>query len=274
MNGKKKMFDSLILFFFFAWRDKHRDREHKDHKSSHRDKDKHHSSSSKSGSGHDHRHKERESKKSLENGVVDQQQLKPPPIKVEQDVVEVKEEVRDPLDTSNCSFSETNVIQANGIRECFVNVSQISNSSCDYSLSQFRADESAFSTHGGGVGLAGDGYDDESRDVGDYDQGDTGENGRNNGDDDDDDYNGGGGDDADSDDEIPIAKRKKINAIKRELSDDDDDVPLTARKKPKTEAKKAKKIKREPSDEDDEDDYDKPKKKKIKKEKVQWPPSE
>lgn len=180
----------------------------------------------------------------------------------------MKEELRDPLDTSNCSFSETSAIQVNGIRECFVNVSQISNSSCDYSLSQFRADESAFSIKGAGGHGGGVRYDDDSRDVGDY------ENGGNNDEDDNDndnDYGGGGGagredDNNDSDDEIPIAKRKKI---KQELSDDDDDVPLTARKKPKTEAKKAKKIKREPSDdEDDEDDYDKPKKKKIKKEKV------
>lgn len=180
-------------------------------------------------------------------------------IKAEPDVVEVKEELRDPLDTSNYSFSETNAIQANGIRECFVNVSQISNSSCDYSMSQFRADESAFSIKG----MTGFRYDDDSRDIGDYDQGDNA-----NGDD-------GGGDDGnangdESDEDMPIAKRKKI---KREISDDDDDedLPLTARKKPKTEAKKAKKIKREPSDdEEDDDDYDKPKKKKIKKEKVRF----
>lgn len=183
-------------------------------------------------------------------------------IKAEPDVVEVKEELRDPLDTSNYSFSETNAIQANGIRECFVNVSQISNSSCDYSMSQFRADESAFSIKG----MTGFRYDDDSRDIGDYDQGDNA-----NGDDDGgDDGNARDGEGDESDEDMPIAKRKKI---KREISDDDDDedLPLTARKKPKTEAKKAKKIKREPSDdEEDDDDYDKPKKKKIKKEKVRF----
>lgn len=248
-------------------RDKDRDREHKEHhsskehKSSHRDKDKHHSSSK---SSHD-RHKERESKKSLENGVVEQQQQQlqqqqeQPDIKAEPDVVEVKEELRDPLDTSNYSFNETNAIRTNGIRECFVNVSQISNSSCDYSMSQFRPDESAFSVKG----MTGFRYDDDSRDIGDYDQGDNNGNGGD---------NDNGGDDGESDEDMPIAKRKKI---KREISDDDDDedLPLTARKKAKPETKKAKKIKREPSDdEEDDDDYDKPKKKKIKKEKVRSPP--
>lgn len=279
---KNLLLNGFVCCLFVIRRDKHRDkdrdREHKDknhkehhsssskeHKSSHRDKDKHHSSS-KSSSSHD-RHKERESKKSLENGVADQQkqqlhqqQQEQPQIKVnEPDVVEVKEELRDPLDTSNYSFSESNAIQANGIRECFVNVSQISNSSCDYSMSQFRPDESAFSIKGTTGGIR---FDDDSRDIGDYDQGDNG-----NGDDaGDEDYNDNNGDDSDED--MPIAKRKKI---KREISDDDDDedLPLTARKKPKTEVKKPKKIKREPSDDDeDEDDYDKPKKKKIKKEKV------
>lgn len=153
----------------------------------------------------------------------------------------VNEDMRDPLDTTNFPYSESNAIQANGIRECFVNVSQISEtSSCDYSMSQFRADESAFSMKGG-VG------DEESQDCGSF---------------------GGEGNDMlddQNDEDLPIAQRKKI---KCELSDDEDDMPLTARKKPATE-KKAKKIKREASD--DEDDYDKPKKKKIKKEKVTHP---
>lgn len=205
-------------------RDKHRDkdREHREH----RDKDKHHSSKS----SHD-RHKDRENKANNENGVA---HIKSEPVAV------IKEEQRDPLDTNNYSFSETNAIQANGIRECFVNVSQISEaSSCDYSMSQFRADESQFSIKGEA--------DDESQESAIFaadgnDMLDSQE---------------------DDDEDMPIAQRKKV---KRELSDDDeDDMPLTARKKTKTE-KKEKKIKREPSD--DEDDYDKPKKKKIKKEKV------
>lgn len=146
------------------------------------------------------------------------------------------------MDTANYSFSESNAIQANGIRECFVNVSQMSEaSSCDYSMSQFRADESAF------IIKAEATADDDTRDGNNY----VG-------------YGNDTIDSQDDDEDIPIAQRKKI---KREISDDnEDDVPLTARKKPKTE-KKEKKIKREPSD-DDEDDYDKPKKKKIKKEKV------
>lgn len=216
-----------ICYFFVSRRDKHRDKEHREHRE-HGDKEKHHSSKS----SHD-RHKERD-KKATENGVA---HIKSEP------VVAIKEEQRDPLDTSNYSFSETNAIQANGIRECFVNVSQMSEaSSCDYSMSQFRADESAFSIKGDR-----DTYDDSQASFA---------------------YNNdtldGQGDD-DEEEDMPIAQRKKI---KCEISDDDeeDDMPLTARKKPKTE-KKAKKMKREPSD-DEADDYDKPKKKKIKKEKV------
>lgn len=201
-------------------RDKHRD---KGHKSEHRDKEKHHSSKSS--------HKDRE-KKSTENGVEH--------IKIEPAPVTIKKELRDPLNTSDYALSEANVIQANGIRDCFVNMSQISEtSSCDYSMSQFRTDESAFVIKGDMP------VDEESQDYGAY-----------------------GNDIAESPDDeedLPIAQRKKI---KRELSDDDeDDMPLTARKKPKPE-KKEKKIKREVSD--DEDDYDKPKKKKMKKEKVKF----
>lgn len=152
----------------------------------------------------------------------------------------MKEEIRDPLDTANFSFSETDAIQANGIRECFVNVSQISEtSSCDYSMSQFRADESAFS-------IKAEAPDDDSQEE-------TSRFGQ---------FRNESLEDDDVED-VPISQRKKI---KREISDDEDEMPLTARKKPKTE-KKEKKIKREPSD-NEEDDYDKPKKKKIKKEKV------
>lgn len=130
-------------------------------------------------------------------------------------------------------------MQANGIRECFVNVSQISEaSSCDYSMSQFRADESAFSIKNEAAEA-----DDDSQESA-FGNNDTL--------------------DSQDDEDVPIAQRKKI---KREISDDEDEMPLTARKKPKTE-KKEKKIKREPSDDDEENDYDKPKKKKIKKEKV------
>lgn len=138
---------------------------------------------------------------------------------------------RDPLrDTENSSYTDTNSAQGNGIRDCFVNMSQISeSSSCDYSMSQFRADESAFIMKGEA--------DDESQQSANYEA-----------------YRN-------DEEDIPIAHRKKV---KREITDDEDDMPLTSRKKIKTE-KKEKKIKREPSDDEDED---KPKKKKIKKEKV------
>lgn len=155
------------------------------------------------------------------------------------------QEETDPLGTNDFTFpsanANSNAIQANGIRECFVNVSQISEtSSCDYSMSQFRADESAF--------VMKEEADEESQDGEAADASYAPNN-----------------DDDDDDEDIPIAQRKKV---KRELSDDDeDDVPLTARKKVKSE-KKEKKIKRQPSEDEEDDDYDKPKKKKIKKEKV------
>lgn len=212
---------------FFS-RDKHRD---KDKHREHRDKNKHHSSKS---SGHD-RHKDRD-KKTTENGHSAHIRSEP--------VVAIKDEQKDPLDTANFSYTESDAIQANGIRDCFVNVSQISEtSSCDYSMSQFKADESAFSIKGE--------VDDDSQASVNYEAYGT-------------DARDGQEDDDDDEEDIPIGQRKA--AIKREISDDEDDMPLTARKKPKTE-KKEKKIKRAPSD-DENDDYDKPKKKKIKKEKV------
>lgn len=220
-------------------RDKHRDKERKENKE-HRDKDKHHSSKS----SHHDRHKDRE-KKVTENGV--EHAIKAEP------VVAVKDEIKDPLDISDyAAFSESNVnrannvqskMQENGIRDCYVNVSQMSEtSSCDYSMSQFRADESAFSIKAE--------INDDSRGIGDYAGNDTIES------------------QDDDDDDVPIAQRKKIKRELAVVDDDEDDMPLTARKKPKTE-KKEKKIKREISD-DEEDDYDKPKKKKIKKEKVKF----
>lgn len=234
MNGYLITWNSLLDWFVY-WRDKHRDKEHREHKE-HRDKEKHHSSKS----SHKDRDRDRE-KKSNGNGV--EQHIKAEPVVVFQ-------EEKDPLDTPDFTFPQLNAnanantnadtFQPNGIRDCFVNMSHISEtSSCDYSMSQFRADESAFTIKA------------EQNDEGSMDAGD-GNYGMNESQDDDD------------DDDVPIAQRKKI---KRELSDDDeDDVPLTARKKVKSE-KKEKKIKRQQSD-DDEDDYDKPKKKKIKKEKV------
>lgn len=142
-----------------------------------------------------------------------------------------------------------------------MNMSQAS--SCDYSMSQFRPDESSFD-------IKAEEINDEDSQFGSYVT--------NNVQDDDplslrkemsqhdhrmvvDQIEGNDDDEED----IPIAARKKV---KREISEDDeDDIPLTARQKIKTE-KKAKKKKHELSD-NDEDDYDeKPKKKKVKKEKV------
>lgn len=128
-------------------------------------------------------------------------------------------------------------------QECYVNMSQAS--SCDYSLSQFRKDESSFH-------IKAEAEDRE--DTYHYDNNISCNESKPT-------------IDADEDDEedMPIASRK----LKRKISEDEDDVPLTSRKKGKNEVKKAKKKKHADSD-DDEDDYDKPKKKKVKKEKVEF----
>lgn len=97
------------------------------------------------------------------------------------------------------------MLQANGIRECFVNVSQLSQaSSCDYSMSQFRADESAFVIRGDVKEEA-----DDSRGSNEYAGNGTVVN---------------NGNESDDDDDVPIAARKKI---KRELSDDEDEAPVS-----------------------------------------------
>lgn len=170
----------------------------------------------------------------------------------------------------NVSYASNAPIYHNGIRdvkleqECYVNMSQAS--SCDYSMSQFRPDESSFQ-------VKAEAFNDEDSQFGSYVTNNV----------QDDQFDPLGlrvvqadpkpdsdiaqNDIVDDDEEdIPIAARKKV---KREISDDDeDDIPLTSRKKIKTE-KKAKKKKHDQSDYDDADDYDeKPKKKKVKKEKV------
>lgn len=161
--------------------------------------------------------------------------------------VQVKEE---PI---NVSFGEHSEVYLNGIRDhkleqkCFVDVSQ---SSCDYSLSQFRADESSFHIK---AEVSDD--DDNSRFGTRFSHQNNIQNSTT------------VAEQSDDEEDIPIAMRKQM---KREISEDEEDVPLAARKKVKTE-KKAKKKKREESDYDDEEDYDdKPKKKKVKKEKVSF----
>lgn len=95
-------------------------------------------------------------------------------------------------------------MQSNGIRDCYVNVSQISQaSSCDYSMSQFRQDETAFVIKGD---LKEEVEEASSEEV------DVTNNDQNAFDDDDDD--------------VPIASRKKI---KREISDDEDEAPVRFR---------------------------------------------
>lgn len=223
-------------------RDKERDRDKDRHKSS---SSKHHSSS---GSSAKHRDKDKHnfskpvdkhkaSSHSNGNGAVDP--------------LAIKEE---PLNASAVSYGEHSQVYFNGAtdaklqQKCYVDVSQ---SSCDYSLSQFRSDEPSFH-----IKAEASDDDDNSRFGSNY----------KNLNETDVKHSTAIIEQSDDEEDIPIAARKKM---KREVSEDEEDVPLAARKKVKTE-KKAKKKKREQSDcDDEEEDHDeKPKKKKVKKEKV------
>ncbi|XP_030567545.1 DNA topoisomerase 1 [Drosophila novamexicana] len=120
-------------------------------------------------------------------------------------------------------------------------------SSCDYSMSQFRADEPSF----------------VAKQEATYTEDDSALN-----DDDDDDDNDN--DNNDDDEDMPLAMRKRKQEPSDEMDgaeDDDDDIPLLARKKIKKETKDKKNKKKRPKEElDDEYGSAKPKKKKVKKE--------
>lgn len=213
--------------------------------SKHRDKDRsHHSSKS---SNDKERSKHRSSK------VENHKAPAPPKNQIEDDDdddVKVHVEV-DPLNTDEL----VNHIKSE--KEA-LDVSQAS--SCDYSMSQFKADESQFiikaeqSDNDDKV----DGADDESQDCSYANNSNNAIKVERN----------PVADDEDEDD-IPIAKRQKLIKKKPKSEDDDEeDIPLTARKKVKTEKKKAKKKKHQETDEEDEEEYnERPKNKKIKKEK-------
>ncbi|KAH8245301.1 hypothetical protein KR032_008510 [Drosophila birchii] len=128
------------------------------------------------------------------------------------------------------------------------NLSQAS--SCDYSMSQFRADEPPFEVKHEATYVE----DDSTMNDNDQDQDQEDE-------------------DADMDDEedVPLAMRKRKQEVLEPENggggqDDDDDIPLLARKKIKKEAKEKNKKKRVKEEADDEYGSVKPKKKKIKKE--------
>lgn len=115
------------------------------------------------------------------------------------------------------------------------------NSSCDYSLSQFKDEECSLpvksenetESENNFVDVKGEPDEDEFVNEA-----------------------------ADSEEDIPLSKRKKVE------TDSEDEAPLFSRKRAKTEKKekKKKRVKEESDDEDDESDYGKSKKKKPKKE--------
>lgn len=246
-----------------------------------KDKDRHKSSSSSSKHGHSsssskHKHSSSSRDKDRSSGSRKDKVKEPPAAPRNQIEDDDEDEVK--IEVEEDPFAGIQNVPPS----IPFDVSQAS--SCDYSMSQFKPDESQF--------------------VIKAEQSDEEMNGNGNGDANDDEQSQDcqyakikqetpvkieAADDEDDEDDMPIvryatspkislfsvfvialqAKRSKI-IKKEENSDDDDDIPLTARKKVKTEKiKKAKKKKHQESDQEEEEEYDdRPKKKKIKKEKV------
>jgi len=139
---------------------------------------------------------------------------------------------------------EESIVDIKKEDDSFNNLSQAS--SCDYSMSQFRADEPPFEVkHEQSYA-----EDDSTMNNNDQDENDPEEM-------------------DDDEEDLPLAMRKRKqeapDQADRGMDDDDDDIPLLARKKVKKEPKEKSKKKR--VKEEAEDDYGsvKPKKKKIKK---------
>lgn len=156
---------------------------------------------------------------------------------VKQEDVEAKEEMKSPLKDFPVNCERIDMSQ---------------NSSCDYSLSQFKDEECSLP-----VKSENETESEENNFV------------TVKGEPDEDDYMNEGAGDAESEEDIPLSKRKKAE------TDSEDEAPLSVRKKAKTEKKekKKKRVKEESDydDEDDESDYGKTKKKKVKKEPVSTP---
>ncbi|KAH8355473.1 hypothetical protein KR084_011283, partial [Drosophila pseudotakahashii] len=148
---------------------------------------------------------------------------------------------------------EESIVDIKKEDESFNNLSQAS--SCDYSMSQFRADEPAFEVK------QEQSYAEEDSTMNDNDQDEEADADPEEMDDDD-------------EEDVPLAMRKRKQEAPDQadggMDDDDDDIPLLARKKVKKEPKeKSKKNKRVKEEADDEYGSVKPKKKKIKKVKTE-----
>ncbi|KAG5670524.1 hypothetical protein PVAND_000782 [Polypedilum vanderplanki] len=225
-------------------KDRDRERERDKDKSSSSSKDKHKSSSSSS-SKHKSKDKDRDREKdkhkssssssnkekssSSHKNSIDSE----PIIKNEPDI---KEEMQSPIREFSINCERLDISQ---------------NSSCDYSLSQFKDEESSLPPP---VKFENDSESDNNFIECKAEQ------------DDDASYeNEAAEEEDDSEEDIPLSKRKKAD------TDSEDDAPLSARKKPKTE-KKNKRVKNESDDDDDdESDYGKTKKKKVKRESAATP---
>lgn len=216
-------------------KDKDRDRE--------KDKDRHRSDHKGSSSGSKHKSKDKERErsdhhKSSSSSNKDKSsssrhhgpaELKPPAD------IDIKEEIKSPVKDYSNNHERLDMSQ---------------NSSCDYSLSQFKDEECSLPVKS----------ENESEEPNFVDV---------KGEPDDEEYENEAPEENDSEEDIPLSKRKKVEV------DSEDEAPLNSRKRAKTEKKdKKKKRVKEESDndeEDDESDYGKSKKKKAKKESAPTP---
>ncbi|XP_030377996.1 DNA topoisomerase 1 [Scaptodrosophila lebanonensis] len=249
-------------------RDKDRDREkersssssssskdkHRDHKSSSssssRDKDRSHkSSSSSSSSSSKNKHSSSKHSSSSKEPSYDGVFVKPEPVSQpphETNNIDPLHHTAlyDPAPAlSNGIDATDNGGYKNGYEESFgeikkeeesFNLSQAS--SCDYSMSQFRADEPPFVLKQEAT------YTEDDSALNDFGE-------------------------VDDEEDVPLAMRKRKQVINDdEEENDDDDIPLLARKRIKKEAKEKNKKKRPKEEFDDENGSTKPKKKKVKKE--------
>ncbi|XP_017001462.2 DNA topoisomerase 1 isoform X2 [Drosophila takahashii] len=229
------------------------------------------SSSSSSKSKHSSsRHSSSQSSSSKEPPSYDGVFVKPEP--VSQPLMQQQQEHSGPIDPFhmqqliNCNGNgngndykngyEESIVDIKKEDESFNNLSQAS--SCDYSMSQFRADEPAFEVK------HEQSYAEEDSTMNDNDQDEEADNEPEEMDNDNEEED-------DDEEDVPLAMRKRKQEAPDQadggMDDDDDDIPLLARKKvkkePKEKSKKNKRVKEEP---DDEYGSVKPKKKKIKKE--------
>lgn len=246
-------------------KDKDRDREREKDKSSgggssskDKDRDKHKSSSS-SGSKHKSKDKDRDrerEKDKYKSSSSSNKEKSSSSSSHQQQLQQQQQEPyhKDSTDSNTFIKNEPEIKEEmkSPIREFSINCERLDlsqNSSCEYSLSQFKDEESS---------LPPVKFENESESEHNFVECKAEP-------DDDASYeNEAAEEDEDSEEDIPLSKRKKAE------TDSEDEAPLSVRKKIKTEKKK-KRVKNESDEEEYDSDYGKSKKKKIKHESVTTP---